>query len=140
MTPAEIEAVLQLAFIQCEALLCPLTKQQKQILLRVLTELVTSKSLQSSTDADPDREAANPLDELTPQELGLLLQFVKEQEEQDRSWKIELLNDWLYNRDSESVQFLRDKYGIQWLSRIKPVHLAQYLAYPSIFLFLLVNR
>ncbi len=126
MTPAEIKAVLQAAFLECEAVLSPLTDQQKQILLQVVAESVTCESLSSSANSDPDSESGNPLDELTPEQRQALLQFVKEQEKLDRPWKIKLLNDWLHNRNSGSVQFIRDRYGPQWLNRIKPIHLAQY--------------
>lgn len=128
MTPAEIEAVLQAAFIQCETSLCPLSDQQKQILLQVVTESVTRAALLASAKGDDDDDAANPLDELTAQQRQALLQFVKEQEKLDRPWKIKLLNDWLHNRDSGAVQFIRDNYGPQWLNRVKPKHLAQYFA------------
>jgi len=126
MTPAEIKAVLQAAFLECEAVLSPLTDQQKQILLQVVAESVTRESLSSSANSDPDSEIGNPLDELTPEQRQALLQFVKEQEKLDRPWKIKLLNDWLHNRNSGSVQFIRDRYGPQWLNRIKQIHLAQY--------------
>jgi hypothetical protein len=127
MNPDEMEAVLQLAFIQCEAASCPLTDQQKQILLRVVAEAIARETLLSSANADQESESTNPLDELTPQERQALLQFVKEQEKLDRPWKITLLNDWLHNRPSGAVQFIRDRYGPQWLNRVKSVHLAQYL-------------
>jgi len=126
MTPTEIEAVLQAAFIQCETSLCPLSDQQKQILLQVVTESVTRASLLASAKEDDD--GANPLDELTVEQRQALLQFVKEQEERDRPWKIKLLNDWLHNRESGSVQFIRENYGPQWLNRVKSKHLAQYFA------------
>ncbi len=126
MNPDEIEAVLQVAFIQCEALLCPLTDQQKQILLQVFTESVTRESLKSLANGNQEGEGANPLDELMPEQRQALLQFVKEQEKLDRPWKIKLLNDWLHDRNSGTVQFIRDEYGPQWLNRVKPVHLAQY--------------
>jgi hypothetical protein len=126
MTPAEIDAVLQAAFIQCQAALCPLTDQQKQILLQVAIESVTRDSLLSSVDSNPDGESGNPLDELTPEQRKALLEFVKEQEKQDRPWKIKLLNDWLHDRDSGTVQFVREQYGPQWLNRVKPGHLEQY--------------
>jgi hypothetical protein len=125
MNPAEIEAVLQLAFIQCEAVLCPLTDSQKQILRRVLMDAIMGQSLQSS--AIGDQTTVNPLDELTLDERSRFLQFVTEQEQLGYSWKIQLLNDWLHNRESSSVQFIRDRYGPQWLNRVKRVHLAQYL-------------
>src|SRR4028119_591438 len=126
MTPSEIEAVLKVAFIQCETALCPLSDQQKQILLQLVMASVTRDALVSSANSDPDSEIGNPLDELTPEQRQALLQFVKEQEKLDRPWKIKLLNDWLHNRNSGSVQFIRDRYGPQWLNRIKPIHLAQY--------------
>lgn len=127
MTPDEIEAVLEVAFIQCEDALCSLTEQQKQILLQVVAEAVTLESLGSSAKGEQDGESGNPLDELTREERQALLQFVKEQEERSRRWKIKLLNDWLHNRDSGAVQFIRDQYGPQWLNRVKAVHLRQYL-------------
>jgi hypothetical protein len=128
MTPTEIEAVLQAAFIQCETSLCPLSDQQKQILLQVVSESVARAALLASAKGDDDDDTANPLDELTPEQRQALLQFVKEQEKLDRPWKIKLLNDWLHNRESGSVQFIRENYGPQWLNRVKPKHLAQYFA------------
>ncbi|MGB5963297.1 MAG: hypothetical protein WBG73_21860 [Coleofasciculaceae cyanobacterium] len=118
MTNDEIEAVLKVAFMECEAALCPLTEQQKKLLLQVITETVRGESL---TEAN-----GNPLDELTAEQRQELLQFVKEQEKQDYAWKIKLLNDWLHDRNSGTVQFIRELYGPQWLNRVKPVHLAQY--------------
>lgn len=118
MTNDEIEAVLKVAFMECEAALCPLTEQQKKLLLQVITESVRGESL---TEAN-----GNPLDELTAEQRQELLQFVKEQEKQDYAWKIKLLNDWLHERNSGTVQFIRELYGPQWLNRVKPVHLAQY--------------
>jgi hypothetical protein len=128
MNPTEIEAVLQAAFIQCETSLCPLSDQQKQILLQVVSESVTRAALLASAKGDDDDDAANPLDELTAEQRQALLKFVQEQEKCDRPWKIKLLNDWLHNRESGSVQFIRENYGPQWLNRVKPKHLAQYFA------------
>lgn len=116
MTNDEIEAVLQVAFRECEAALCPLSDQQKALLLQVFS--TGELSLMAANN--------NPLDELTVQQRQDLLQFVKEQEKQDCPWKIKLLNDWLHDLDSGTVQFIRDSYGPQWLNRVKPVHLAQY--------------
>jgi hypothetical protein len=48
----EIETTLKAAFLQCEALFCPLNQQQKEILLEVFFE--------RNSLAD-----GNPLDELT---------------------------------------------------------------------------
>jgi hypothetical protein len=125
MTPAEIEAVLQAAFNRCNAANCPLTDMQKQILLQVVEEL-TRKHLELLDTSALESNNANPLDELTPDQRQSFLQFVKEQEQQNRLWKIQLLNDWLQERDSGSVQFIRDRYGPQWLNRIQPVHFAKY--------------
>lgn len=119
MTPAEITAALQLAFAQCDVAFCSLTQRQKEILLQILIEELTNK--QNNADA------GNPLDELTPEERDILLQFVKQQESQNERWKVKLLNDWVENRDSGAVQFLRDRYGLGWLNRIKREHLTAYL-------------
>lgn len=123
MEPAEIKAVLQAAFNGCDVANCPLTESQKQILLQAIAELMrgwepNSNALESDT--------ANPLDELTPEQRSRFLEFVKEQEQQNRPWKIQLLNDWLHDRNSGQVQFVRDRYGPQWLNRIKPSHFAEY--------------
>lgn len=123
MTKAEIEAALQAAFKQCDAASCPLTETQKQILLQVAEEL-TRPPGQATGSRNSD--STNPLDELTTDERLALLQFVREQERRNQSWKIQLLNDWLNNGDSGSVQFIRDRYGPQWLNRVTPIHLAEY--------------
>lgn len=118
MTPAEIEKALQAAFSQCTANFCSLSEQQKEILRQFLVnELILDKGVD---------QTVNPLDELTSEERELLLEFVQEQEKVDRSWKVQLLNDWLNDRPSGNVQFLRDRYGIGWLDRVQAGHLAQY--------------
>jgi hypothetical protein len=127
MTPSEIEAVLQIAFIRCEAELNPLTERQKEILLQVVAEATAYNSLRASANSDRVETTANPLDELTPEQRQALLEYVKDSERRDRPWKIKLLNDWLHDRNSGGVQFLREEYGPQWLNRVKPVHLEQYL-------------
>lgn len=123
MTPVEIEAALQAAFNRCEVASCPLTDSQKEILLQVVEEL-TRKDIKQDTAQELD--TANPLDELTLEQRRSFLQFVKELEQQNRPWKIQLLNDWLQECDSGPVQFIRDLYGPQWLSRVKTVHFAKY--------------
>jgi hypothetical protein len=128
MTPSEIEAVLQVAFIRCEAELDPLTERQKEIVLQVVAEATAYHSLRASANRDRAETTANPLDELTPEQRQALLEYVKDSEQRDRPWKIKLLNDWLHERDSGAIQFLREEYGPQWLNRVKPVHLEQYLA------------
>lgn len=126
MTPPEIETVLQAAFAECDEAFCSLTQKQKQILLRVVLEAMTQNLLSNRMIPDEDTGTNNPLMELTADQRVALLEFIKEQEKQERSWKIQLLNDWLQNRDSGSVQFVRDRYGPQWLNRVKPVHLSEY--------------
>lgn len=123
MTPADLKAVLQAAFNNCDLANCSLSDQQKQILLQVVEELAVRLQVDSS---NLELNTANPLDELSADQRSRLLQFVKEQEQQNRPWKIQLLNDWLEERDSGQVQFIRDRYGMQWLNSIKPIHLAQY--------------
>ncbi|MGB3653219.1 MAG: hypothetical protein WBA41_18635 [Rivularia sp. (in: cyanobacteria)] len=115
MKPDEIEVVLQAAFRHCDAARCPLTDGQKIILLEVI-----SKGIRNSTDDISDD--VNPLTELTSEELQKFSQFIKEIESQNRSWKVQLLNDWLQEKDSGVVQFIRERYGIQWLTKIEKHH------------------
>ncbi|MCP6758917.1 MAG: hypothetical protein NHB32_09160 [Fischerella sp. CENA71] len=119
MKPDEIEAVLQTAFNRCEIANCPLTDMQKQILLQVLEQIPGNSDLELS-------DQSNPLDELTPQELQAFIKYIKAQDKQDFSWKVQLLNDWLRENNSGEVQFIRDRYGLQWLNRIQPYHFNQY--------------
>ncbi|MBE9212465.1 hypothetical protein IQ247_07020 [Plectonema cf. radiosum LEGE 06105] len=119
MTPDEIEVALQEAFNRCDAARCPLTDGQKMILLQVLSKEINGKSSQNLSDD------VNPLLELTSEELQIFSEFVKEQEKQNRSWKVELLNDWLQEKDSGIVQFIRERYGIQWLSKVEKYHFDQ---------------
>ncbi|MGB7271747.1 MAG: hypothetical protein WBC69_00530 [Geitlerinemataceae cyanobacterium] len=116
MTPEEIEAVLQAAFRQCRDRGFPLDDRQQQILLQAIRQLGSA----------PSPEEPNPLDELTLEECQFLLEFVKEQDRQNRSWKVMLLEDWLQGRDSGTVQFVRDRCGMDWLDRVQPFHLAAY--------------
>lgn len=119
MTPDEIQTALQSAFNSCYAASCPLTDMQKQILLRVV------KQIQADCNSKiPD--VANPLDELSSEELAAFLQFVKTKEQQNRTWKVELLNDWLHENDSGNVQFIRQRYGLPWLNRVESYHFHKY--------------
>jgi hypothetical protein len=119
MTPDEIEAALQAAFNCCDAASCPLTVTQKQILLQVVEQIQGNPNFRVS-------DSANPLDELTPEELEAFLQFVKVEEEENRTWKVQLLNDWLLEQDSGKVQFIRQRYGLQWLNRVESYHFYKY--------------
>lgn len=119
MTPDEITTALQTAFNRCDAASCPLTDRQKEILLQLVEE-IHKKSKHGKSDTP------NPLDELTPEELETFLEFVKIEEQQNRTWKVQLLNDWLHNNDSGKVQFIRDRYGLQWLNRVESYHFDKY--------------
>jgi hypothetical protein len=119
MTPDEIEAALQAAFKSCDVARCPLTDMQKQILLQVVEKIQGNSKFGVL-------EIANPLDELTSEELAAFLQFVKTQEAEDKIWKTQLLNDWLHENDSGEVQFIRERYGVQWLDRVQSYHFDKY--------------
>ncbi|MEH2160269.1 MAG: hypothetical protein V7K38_04320 [Nostoc sp.] len=119
MTPDEIEASMLAAFNDCDAASCPLTDTQKQILLQVIEQIQGSYAFGVS-------DIANPLDELTPEELEAFLQFVKEEEQLNRTWKVQLLNDWLLDNDSGTVHFIRQRYGLQWLNRVESCHFDKY--------------
>ncbi|HEY9624722.1 MAG TPA: hypothetical protein V6C78_30630 [Crinalium sp.] len=132
MTQAEIEAVLLAAFGQCESAGVPLGMEQREILLQVLSNFIYERSLRSTnadtlaSDRSESADTDNPLDELTISERQALLNFVKQETAQNRSWKVQLLNDWLQGQDSGTVQFVREQYGVQWLERIQPNHFAKY--------------
>ncbi len=120
MTPDEIKAALQAAFKSCDVASCPLTETQKQILLQVVEQTQGNSNFGVL-------EIANPLDELTPEELAAFLQFVKLQEQYNGNWKAQLLNDWLHDDDSGEVQFIRERYGLQWLNRLQSYHFDKYV-------------
>ncbi|KYC42428.1 hypothetical protein WA1_20910 [Scytonema hofmannii PCC 7110] len=120
MSPDEIQVALQAAFYRCDAASCPLTDTQKEILLQVVEKVKGNSQLDVS-------DVLNPLDELTQEEIHALLEFVKSQEEQNLSWKAQLLNDWLLENDSGAVQFIRDRYGLQWLNRVEDCHFQKYV-------------
>ncbi|MDX2100745.1 MAG: hypothetical protein SFW36_23445 [Leptolyngbyaceae cyanobacterium bins.59] len=122
MTQADLEALLIAAFTQCEIEGCALTAQQKQIFFNLIKDLTASAPIATAIDTD----TGNPLDDLTPEQRQALLAFVRAEDHPDRSWKIKLLDDWVQGRSSGRVQFIRDFYGIPWLERVKPSHLAAY--------------
>ncbi|MGV0025527.1 hypothetical protein [Phormidesmis priestleyi] len=115
MTQDEIAAALQAAFRQCEMMGCSLTEEQKEILAQIIEKQLSGRST-----------SANPLDRLTSEQRNALLEFITLQEQQNQSWKVTLLNDWLQNRDSGNVQFIRDLFGVQWLESITSANLADY--------------
>ncbi len=119
MTQAEIEAALQTALRHCETAGYPLNDAQQQILFAVLKERLREPSTDQGL-------ALNPLAALTPEQRQALFQFIKAQEQQNKSWKTTLLNDWLHDRASGTVQFIRDSLGFQWLETITAADLADY--------------
>ncbi|MEH2248239.1 hypothetical protein [Nostoc sp.] len=119
MTPDEIEVAMLAAFNDCDVASCPLTDTQKQILLQVVEQIQGNSTSGVSS-------IANPLDELTPEELEVFLEFVKDEEQRNRTWKVQLLNDWLLGNDSGTVQFIRQRYGLQWLNRVESYHFDKY--------------
>ncbi len=119
MTQAEIEAALQTAFRHCETAGHPLNAAQQQILLAALR--------QSQCEPSPEPlSAINPLAALTAEQRQALFEFIHDQEQQNKSWKTTLLNDWLHDRASGTVQFIRDSLGLQWLETISSSDLAAY--------------
>jgi hypothetical protein len=135
MTPTEIEAALREAFGECEAIGYPLEAVQKQVLLQALIRWIESQTKfrveQGGLGEDavlgaPKSTGLNPLEELTLSQRQVLLHFIQTQAQENRSWKAQLLNDWLNNRDSGDLQFIRQSYGLQWLEQVQPVHIAQY--------------
>lgn len=106
MKESEWDALLETVFQQCESLGHPLDEEQKWILRSTLKEATRT----------------NPLEKLTPEQRTTLLQFAQSQSD----WKTAILNDWLQNRDSGVVQFIRDEYGVEWLNSITDKDLATY--------------
>ena len=106
MSESELEALLQKAFEQCERLGHRLDAEQKEIL---------RSTLQQET-------RTNPLAQLSPEQRQSVVQFAQSQSD----WKTSLLNDWLQDRDSGTMQFIRDQYGVSWLNSITVEDLAAY--------------
>ena len=109
--------VLQAAFDACAQQGWALTPQQQQLLRAAIAPFLPDASA---------ADAHNPLADLTDAQRTALLAFIAEQSQQNRSWKAQLLNDWLAGRDSGAVQFIRESFGVGWLERIQPIHVAQY--------------
>lgn len=116
MLDADWDAILNTAFAECEALGQPLNAQQQMLLRQAIARIAQPNGISTP----------NPLEELSPEERQTLLDFIHEQEQLNRPWKAQLLNDWLAGHDSGSVQFLRDAYGLAWLERVQPEHVLAY--------------
>lgn len=131
MTPAEIEAALRVAFNACTAEGYPLSLEQQTLLLQLVTQQFgngesSTRRIERPGASESADALSNPLAELTAEQRLAFLQYVQEAQEGGRSWKAQLLNDWLRGDDSGSVQFVRDQFGLSWLERVQPVHLAAY--------------
>lgn len=128
MTPAEIEAALRVAFEACDAEGYPLTVEQQSLLLQLVARQLENGQAypKASSTNEPAGSLDNPLDALTADQRQAFLNYVQEAQESGRSWKAQLLNDWLRGDDSGPVQFVRDQFGLNWLERVRPVHLAAY--------------
>ncbi|WP_404787388.1 hypothetical protein [Altericista sp. CCNU0014] len=113
---------LEAAFRQCGSAGLALNDVQRQILQQV-TQTVLLKALSDPDAVDLDE---NPLDALTEDQLQTLLGYVAECDRDGRDWKTTLFNDWLQGRDSGQVQFLRDRYGFDWIDRVRPRDIAAY--------------
>lgn len=122
MSPLELEAALRTAFGECAIAGCPLTAEQQEILLQALL----APKVRSDSEVLDSSTSPNPLDSLTRAQRQSFLRFVQTQNQQNRSWKAQLLNDWLQGNDSGEMQFIRERYGLQWLEQIQPVHIAAY--------------
>ncbi|WP_416670749.1 hypothetical protein [Egbenema bharatensis] len=128
MNPSKLEAILQVVFDTCDAEGCPLSTQQREILFRILldelAQLAPSQAIDRPTA--PSQNGSNPLDELSSVQRQALLQFIQDQTQQNRSWKAKLLDDWLHDRPSGQIQFIRDQYGLPWLEQVLPEHITKY--------------
>ena len=117
-----LEQALEAAFRQCGTAGMALNDVQRQILQQV-TQTILLKALTSPDAIDPEE---NPLDALTEDQRQTLLDFVTECDRNTQDWKTVLFNDWLQGRDSGSVQFLRDRYGFDWINRVQRQDIATY--------------
>jgi hypothetical protein len=117
-----LEQALEAAFRQCAIAGMALNDVQRQILQQV-TQTVLLKALTSPDAIDPEE---NPLDALTEDQRQTLLDFVIECDRNTQDWKTILFNDWLQGRDSGPVQFLRDRYGFDWINRVQRQDIAAY--------------
>ena len=122
MSPLELEAALRTAFGECAIAGCPLTAEQQDILL----QLLLAPKARLDSDVIDSSTTQNPLDNLTRSQRQSFLRFIQTQNQQNRSWKAQLLNDWLQGNDSGEMQFIRERYGLQWLEQVQAVHIAAY--------------
>jgi hypothetical protein len=118
-----LEQALEAAFRQCGTAGMALNDVQRQILQQV-TQTVLLKAL---TNPDAIDSEENPLKALTADQRETLLSFIEQCDRTTQDWKTVLFNDWLQGRDSGSVQFLRDRYGFDWINRVQRQDIAAYI-------------
>jgi hypothetical protein len=120
-----VQNALQAAFHQCEAVGSPLNDVQRQIIQQVAQTMILK------VIANPAQSfKSNPLEDLPIEQRQALLDYVAECNRNAQDWKTILFNDWIQGRHSGAVQFLRDRYGLDWVNQIQPHHLADYLDTP----------
>lgn len=113
---------LDAAFRQCGSAGMALNDVQRQILQQV-TQTVLLKALANPEATDPDE---NPLAALTEDQRQIVLAYIAECDRNTQDWKTTLFSDWLQGRNSGSVQFLRDRYGFDWINQVQAHHIALY--------------
>lgn len=123
MSPAEVYALLNAAFRQCDQQGFPLTARQQVVFMELAATLLGAMPDEGEAIA----AIANPLDELTDDERQALLSFITHQDNKGARWRATLLNDWLQGNNSGAVQFIRERYGPLWLDRVTDAHVNQYL-------------
>ncbi len=123
----QVQNALQAAFRQCETVGSPLNDVQKQVIQQVTQTLLLKAIVDPTQSLEP---SANPLADLLPDQRQAFLDYVTECTLKDQDWKTALFNDWVEGRHSGTVQFLRDRYGLDWVNQIQPQHLVTYVATP----------
>jgi hypothetical protein len=118
-----LEQALEAAFRQCGTAGMALNDVQRQILQQV-TQTVLLKALRNPDAIDSEE---NPLEALTAAQRETLLSFIEQCDRTAQDWKTVLFNDWLQGQDSGQVQFLRDRYGLDWINRVQPQDIAAYI-------------
>jgi hypothetical protein len=118
-----LEQALEAAFRQCGTAGMALNDVQRQILQQV-TQTVLLKALSNPDTIDSEE---NPLEALTADQREILLSFIEQCDRTAQDWKTVLFNDWLQGQDSGQVQFLRDRYGLDWINRVQPQDIAAYI-------------
>ena len=110
MDPSAIETALTNAFRECLTQGYGLSDVQQELLLTVVLKTLFP---------NPDSET-NPLEELTTQQQQALLDFIALAEQEDRSWKASILNDWLNNQSPLKRDFTHLKQTFDAILTLMP--------------------